>query len=73
MGNVDGLSRLLLDVESQVEEIQTINFQNFSNELPVTFEKNRERTKVDPMLSVIYDDHVISGLPIKNNFLVDLY
>lgn len=36
MGNADGLSRLPLPVASEIEEIQTVNFLNFSDEAPIT-------------------------------------
>lgn len=60
MGNVDGLSRLPLPSLSQVEEIQTVNFLNFSDELPVTYNEIRDCLKLDTIICQVYK-YVMSG------------
>ena len=52
MGNVDALSRLPLESQNQI--CQTINYLNFSNELPITFESIQNSTKEDKILSELY-------------------
>lgn len=54
MGNVDALSRLPLKEGSNVEEIQIVNFLNFSNILPITKENIKQRIAEDEILSKVY-------------------
>lgn len=54
MGNVDGLSRLPLPTLSNVEEIQSVNFLNFSDKLPITCDDIRESMQSHSVLQRVY-------------------
>lgn len=61
MANADALSRLPLGDETEVESIQ-INFFNFTEELPVSFEEICRSYSNDVVLSKVYK-FVLSGWP----------
>ena len=61
MSNADALSRLPLKEATGIEDI-SINFFNFSDELPVNFKQIQDETLLDPILSPVYK-FVMDGWP----------
>jgi hypothetical protein len=60
LGNADALSRLPLPEEAVVTD--TINFLNFSDDIPLDFKEVALYTRTDPTLSKVYE-YICSGWP----------
>lgn len=67
MGNADALSRLPLNEESEIEDI---NFLNFGTDIPIESKDVQEETLRDPLLSKVYE-YVLNGWPknFSNEFV----
>lgn len=63
MGNVDALSRLPLNDETEID-VDYINFINFGEDIPIESKDIQEHTQLDPILRKVYE-YVLYGWPSK--------